>query len=529
MRPASAIARRALADSRVRTGSFAALLAIIPYANAVTYRRSYPTLAERIGFARSFGSNKAVELFYGVPHDLLSVGGYTAWRLAGAGSIVAAAVGLLAAVRALRTEEDSGRQELVLAGTVSRTGAYLAALSAVAAGAVILWLAIFAGLLAGALPVGASAFLALATVSPLPVFAGVGALASQLAPTRRLAIELSSAALTLALLLRVVADIAGGLGWLRWATPLGWTEELRPFAGPAPAALLPTLAASLGLLVAAGLIARKRDVGTGLLHGSDSSRPRLRLLSSPLAQALRSERGPLSAWLLGTGLFAVIVGILSTSFTTSDISPSLRRAIRKLGGASITTPAGAIGFYFLFFVLTISLYACSQVSSARREEAEQLLETLLALPVSRTRWFGGKLALAAGGATALALLAGGLTWAGAASQNAGVSLPALLEAGANCLPAVALFLGLGLLAFALVPRASSAVAYGLVSLAFFWELLGALLDAPHWLLELSPFQDLGLVPAEPFRLTSAAVMLALAALAAASAGAVFRHRDLVGG
>jgi hypothetical protein len=124
--------------------------------------------------------------------------------------------------------------------------------------------------------------------------------------------------------------------------------------------------------------------------------------------------------------------------------------------------------------------------------------------VGRGRWFRGRLALAAAGATGLATLAGALTWAGAASQNAGVSLPRLLEAGANCLPPVALFLALGLLAFALVPRAS------LVSLAFFWELLGALLDAPHWLVELSPFEDVGLVPAEPFRLGSALALLAIA-------------------
>jgi putative exporter of polyketide antibiotics len=52
-------------------------------------------------------------------------------------------------------------------------------------------------------------------------------------------------------------------------------------------------------------------------------------------------------------------------------------------------------------------------------------------------------------------------------------------------PAALLFLSLGAPAFALVPRASTAIAYGLVGLAFAWELYGALLDLPGWLFALS--------------------------------------------
>ena len=68
-----------------------------------------------------------------MPHDLLTVGGYAAWRVGGVLSIVAALWGLMAAVRALRGEEEAGRQELVLAGVVARRRAYLAVLGAIGA------------------------------------------------------------------------------------------------------------------------------------------------------------------------------------------------------------------------------------------------------------------------------------------------------------------------------------------------------------------------------------------------------------
>ncbi len=525
---ARALAHRAFADSRTRTLSFTLLFGLTAYANAIGYSRTYPTVRERIEFARSFGDNGAVRLFYGVPHDLLSVSGYTAWRVGGFLCIFAALWGSLAAVRALRAEEEAGRLELVLAGALTRRVALLAALAAIGAGLAILWLGAFLGLLAGSLPAGGSAYLALAIVSPALVFVGIGALASQLAPTKRLAQELGSGALAVALALRVIADTSSGLGWLRWATPLGWAEELRPFSAPQPAVLLAPILAGAPLLIAVERIAARRDVGSGLLSPSDSAPPRLGLLSSPTANALREERASLIAWLVGTGFFAVIVGLLCTSFSPRNISVNLQQQLSRLGGASIVTPAGAMGFYFLFFVLIIALFACSQIAAARHEEAEQRLETLLALPVDRRGWLAGRLALAGAGAGALALAAGVLAWAAAASQNAGLSLARMLETGVNCLPAVLLFLALGALGFALLPRAAAGIAYGAVALAFVWELFGSLLGAPAWTLELSPFHHVALVPAQPLKGADALVMLAIAAATALAAIWAFARRDLTG-
>lgn len=104
----------------------------------------------------------------------------------------------------------------------------------------------------------------------------------------------------------------------------------------------------------------------------------------------------------------------------------------------------------------------------------------------------------------------------------------MLGAGANCLPAALLFLGLGTFAFAAVSRAGAGIAYGLVSVAYVWELVGAILGAPAWTLALSPFRQVGLVPARPFKATAAVIMLALAAAAALAATRIFERRDLTG-
>jgi ABC-2 type transport system permease protein len=524
-----ALARRAFRDARTRTIAFAYLFLIYAYIQPAGFAHAYPTQVDRLAFARSFADNDALRLFYGYPYDPVTVGGYSAWRVGGTLAIAAAVFGIFASVRALRGEEDTGRMELVLAALLTRRTAYLAALSAIAAGVLLLWLAEAVGFMLGGLPAGGSAYLALATASVIPVYVAVGALVSQLAPTRRMALEIGNGLVGLSLLLRVVADTSSGASWLRWLTPLGWAEELRPFtSSEQPLALLLPLAATVLLLAAAAKLYAVRDIGTGVLPAHDNAAPRMRLLSSPLAQGLRSERPTILAWLLSIGVFAFILGAVSTSISSAEVSASMEREIAKLGGGSITTPAGYMAFVFIFFILILSLFACAQVAAARHEEADERLETLLALPVSRGHWLGGRLMFAAAASLALALAAGLFSWAGAASQGEAISPARMLEAGANCMPVTLLFLGIAALLFALVPRASGAISYGLVTVAFLWQLTGALLSVPKWALELTPFAHVGLVPAQSFRAGAASVMLAIALGCALAAIGVFRKRDLTG-
>ncbi|MGO8873356.1 MAG: ABC transporter permease [Acidimicrobiales bacterium] len=523
-----ALSRRAFADARIRTIAFGYVFAVYSWLQAAGFRSAYPTLADRVAFARSFAGNDAIRLFYGYPYDVVTVGGYSAWRVGGTLALVAAAFGVLAAVRALRTEEDAGRAEIILAGSVRRRTAFLSAMAAIGAGTAILWLAEFVGFVVGRLPVAGSAYLALATASVVPVFVGIGALASQLAPTRRIALALASAVTVLFWLLRVIADTWIGGAWLRWTTPLGWAEELRPFADARPIVLLLPVAVSVPLIVVAARIAAGRDIGTGVLPVRDSAPPRLRLLSSPLAQALRSERATLAVWGFGLAAFAAILGMISTSISSAGVSEKLQKELAKLGSGSITTPSGYLAFVFIIFILAVCLFVCSQVGAAREEEAEERLETLLAQPVGRTSWLGERLIIAALAAAILSLLAGLITWAGAASQGVSISLPRMLEAGANCLPASLLFLGIAALAYAMVPRASSAISYCLVSAAFLWYLVGSLLSLPKWVIDLTPFQHIGLVPAQAFRPAAAGIMVAIGLVATVAALGVFRRRDLLG-
>ena len=524
--PAGALVTRAVRDSRTLTVVFAYLFLVYSFVQPVGYRRIYTTQASREDFARSFGENSGLRLLYGQPHNVATVEGYTAWRVGGVLAIAAAAFGVLMAVRALRGEEDAGRTELTLAGIVSRRTAYLSALAAIGIATLVLWAAEFAGFALGQLPVAGSAYLALATVSVIPVFTGIGAVASQLAPTRRTAAEIGGGAVALFFLLRVIADTVAGAGWLRWLTPLGWAEEMRPFAGPRPWVLLLPVVTSVLLLWLAARLGATRDIGSGLLPERRGGSG-MALLSSPTAQALRSQRDSLIAWAGSFGVFAFILGTVASSVSSNGIPAGVNRQVAKLGVGSLTTPTGYLALIFFVYVLGVSLFACAQVGAARREEADQQLETLLALPVGRIGWLTGRLLLGAVAAALICVLIGLLTWAGAAAGGTRVQAGQMLEAGLNCLPAALLFLGVAALAYAVVPRASAAIAYGLLVLTFLWQAVSALVSAPGWLAGLTPFAHIGLVPTQPFRAADAAVMIAIGVAAAGVGLAVFRRRDLM--
>ena len=125
--------------------------------------------------------------------------------------------------------------------------------SSVAAAAPIIGAAVALGFIATSQAVSSSALFGAGIALLTLDFIAVGGLTSQLFGTRRRASGAAGLTLGATFLLRMVADGSSGLGWLRWFTPFGWLEELRPFADErrVPLALLAALAVGLGGLALA--------------------------------------------------------------------------------------------------------------------------------------------------------------------------------------------------------------------------------------------------------------------------------------
>jgi ABC-2 type transport system permease protein len=493
------------------------------------YVQAYPTQAERVLIARQIGGNPGFQALYGQAHRLETIGGFSAWRIGGLMTVFFGIWGLLASTRMLRGEEDAGHAELLLSTAISRRGLFAARLVALAAADAVVLTLTWVGLVAAGLEARPSIALAAMMTGGAVVFGAAGALAAQVMSTRRQAAAATGVVLGASYLIRVAADGSRTLGALRWATPLGWLEMVRPFSGTRLGPVLPIAALVAAALVASTVLAGRRDVGRGFLGGSGRGRSQRALLSSPEGFAVRSSIGSAVGWLAGVAAFGLVMGLLAKGVSEFiRDSPGFARFAERLASADLASARGFVSLSFAFFVLPIGLVGITSLSAAREEEASGRLDTLLSQAITRRRWFGSRVMAALGSTTVVAVGAGLAAWGGLVATGAGVGVTDMVVAGLNCVPPAALFVGLAAAAYASVPRLATGLSLGLLVGAYLLQLLGALLDAPGWVLDLSPFHHVTAAPVVPVNVGAAVTMLAIAAMLLAAAAVWFDRRDVVG-
>ena len=493
------------------------------------FTSNYPTRADLDRLVEQTGSNVGMQALFGPVHHLDTVAGYAAWHGVGFLGIIAGIWGLLAGTRLLRGEEDKGRWEFLLAGPTTRRRAAAGALAGLGAGLLTLWAVTAVGAYAfgqAADPpwsLGGSLYLALAVVTPAALFLAVGALCGQLAGSRRQAAWLASVVFGVAFAIRLIAYTDNSVRWVRWASPLAWVDELRPLTDNRPLPLLPSLALIVALVYATIVLAGHRDLGAATLPVRDSAPARTGLLASPLGLATRLARPGALGWIAGLGIAGLIIGYLAK--TSAEVFKNASGGvIQALGGAS----GGGfyLGIVFLLVALIVALAACGQVGALRDEEADGYLDNLLVRPVARLPWLAGRLAVAAVVIIAAGAAAGLATWLGATIGGANLGFWTLLAAGLNVVPAGLFVLGVGTLAYGLVPRYATIVTYGLVAWSFLAELVGAGLPASGSLRQLSVLHHIARAPAEDPRWGMSLILVGIAVVAAAVGIAAFTRRDL---
>jgi ABC-2 type transport system permease protein len=532
-------ATRAVAALSVRRAVRPALLWGLVFGGMIaatmgTYRSTFPTPESRANLVRSFEGNPAFEAIFGLTRRMDTVAGYTAYKTLFTLVVLAAIWGLLLATRLLRGEEDAGRWELLLAGRTTRSGATRQVVAGLGAALAALWIP--TALLAASggrspdvgIGAGAALFYATAVGGAAAMFMAVGVLTSQLAATRHGANLIGAGVLAGAYLIRMAADSDPRLGWLRWASPIGWIEELRPLTGSRWVGYVPVVALSAGAVVAAVRIAARRDAGAGLFAERPAAQARTRLLGGPSGLTLRLTWPPIAAWAGALTVTGLVLGLVTQSAGQSlQGSPTLERVIGRLG-ATGGTAVTYLGFTFIVAAGLVAIAVAGQISALRNEEAAGHLDNLLVGPVARWRWLAVRLAVGLGLVVGASVLTGIAAWIGATSQHAAVGFVDLAEAGLNVAPPAVFVLGIGALVYGLWPRAAIGVTYGLVVWSFLVETVASTTNASHWLRDTSPLLHIRPAPAVAPDWTAAAWLAGLGLLAAAAGIAAFQRRDLQG-
>jgi ABC-2 type transport system permease protein len=461
-----------------------------------------------------------------------SVGGYTMHRDALTLAVLAALMSIFAVVRHTRQSEELGREEMLGAGVVGRYASLGAAVIVALAANVVLAGLLGLGMIVAGQPVTGS-LVAGASIALVGVaFTGVAAVTSQLASTTRGATGLAGAVLGASFLLAALGNMLGTVdsaalrvtsAWPAWFSPIGWSQQMRPFADnlwwPAGLSLV-----ALGLLTCvAVLLVGRRDVGRGMWperRGAAHARPGM---LSPTGLVWRLQRGALLGWAIGLVGVGLVFGALSEQI--GGLEGEATEWYSTFGG-----DADLLGAYWASMMqvagLAVAAYVVTLLLRLHHDEAQGTLEPVLGTAVSRLRWLSAYAVNALAGATLLILLfavamviTGGLVLGDTASLLRDLVGAALVQ-----LPAIGV-LGAAVLALVmLVPRWSVGLSWVLVVFAIFvGPMFGPSLGLPSWLLELSPFTH---VPNAPAVSVSAGPMIGLlaACLLLAGAGASAMHR-----
>lgn len=523
------LVRLALRRDRIRLAIWVVALVLVTLGSAAAFAALYPTVESRLPFARSVESAPALLALTGPAFDLTSTGGLVAWRVGSLGAVLIGLMGLFTVVRHTRADEEAGRLELVGSGVVGRRAPLTAALvtSFGASGAVGLLVA--GGLVGMGLPPAGAVALGLALASSGWMFAVIAAVTAQLTENGRLASGMAGGLLALSFLLRAGGDSAGdsGLKWLSWLSPIGWTQQVRPFAGERWWVFGLVTALVAVLLAAAYVLVGRRDIGAGLLPqrlGPARARPGLR---SPLALAWRLQRGAMVGWTAGFAVFGAALGAVAEG--VADLlkgNPQLERFFEAAGGAKgivdtyLASTLGILG-------LVASAYAVQATLRLRSEETGLRAEPVLATRASRIRWAASHLVVAAFG-TAVVLLAAGLAAGlthGLRTGDVGGQVVRLVAATLVNLPAALVLAGIAAALFGLAPGLT-AVAWGALGFFLLLAQLGPMLKLSHLVMDLSPFTHVPKLPGGTASPVPLAALAGVALLLAVAGLAGFRSRDV---
>jgi ABC-2 type transport system permease protein len=497
-------------------------------AEGLSFETAYPDAASRQALL-FWAEDPGVRIISGTGSAVDTIGGFVLWDAGLYLTLIGAAWALTASTRIFRGDEETGRADAVQVGAMR-------ARSVVAVQALVL--------LAACLVIGAAVGLALVILGAQAegswlagmVVAGytsvlvmTGALASQVFGTRRRALAVAGAVLLAWILLRMTANSADRRSWLGWFTPAGWFDRSESFDANRWEVLLVAAIATLVVGGAAVLLRGLRDSGAGLIRARTTVRSRAWGLGGTAGFAWRSNLGVLLAWAAGLAAAGLVVGTMLP--VVDEFLEEDEGFVDLLAAFGLDIEDVMLGFVAMISTilgLVIAVYAAFRMGATRAEEASERADQLLTRPLARWRWLGAHAVTLGASVVALAAVAALAVWAGAASTGARVTAGDAFSAMANALPAIAVFAGLAVLVFGLLPRLTVPLTATAAAVAYLIEVVGPLLEWPEWVLGVSPFHHLEQVPVDPVDVPAALVLTGIGVLLALGGILAFERRDLVG-
>ena len=510
-----ALTRLALHRDRVLLPAWVAAFTVLTVGSAWATMALYPTESSRITAATAVNDVPVAVAIYGRIWDPTSLGALSLLKLAAMGGVMIGILGIMMMTRHLRAEEEKGRAELLAAAPIGRYAQLTAAFIVTTVALLLVGLLSALGLIAVGLPAAGSFAFGLSWSVMGLTFASIAAITNQLTAAARSATAIAMVILGLSYLMRAVGDVlgdAGGPSWLSWVSPIGWGQQIRPYAGDQFVVLSIPLIASAIFLGLAGRLQSVRDIGSGLIQDRSGRATAPTFLSTPLGLAWRLQYPMLLGWLIAYVVFSAVIGSIINDLSGMLDTPQAQQMITALGGSENLMKS----FVAMEFGIIAFITAAYGIVAARRlstEETSGHTEVLLATQTSRTQLVLSHLWIALFGTLVLTLVQGCVFALANAVQSGDYSqVGSTITASLVTLPAIWIMIAIVITMYGINAQFTSAAWVLMVAFLLVAE-LGSLLSWPQWLMESSPFAHIPKLPAAQmewapmFSLTAVAVFL----------------------
>jgi ABC-2 type transport system permease protein len=482
----------------------------------------YDTAEDLAKLRETMGGNAAVVAMSGPTQLLATIGGEVVFEIFSYVAIVVALMNMFLVGRHTRSDEETGRAELVRSAQVGRRAPLAAALCLAGLANLAVAVVLFAVAAGTGLPAGGSVLLGLAVAGVGLTFAAVAAVAVQVFENHRAVYGAVTAAIGASWVLRAAGD--AGNGALSWLSPIGWGQRTFPYAGDRWWPLLLYLAATVLLVAVAVALLDRRDFAAGLRPPRPGRARASRALGSPFGLAWRLQRGSVIGWAIGLFLLGAAYGSFADSF--DDFVADYPEVAQYLGGTANVVNAG-LALTMLMCVLLAAAFGVASALRTRAEETSGRAEPVLATATSRSAWLGSHLSVALAGGVVVLVAAGfgeGLAY-GLSISDAG-QVPRLIGVALVYLPAVWLVVALAAVGIGWLPRLAAVVAWTAVGYCAVVALFGDSFELPAWFQQASPFTHTPEAPLEGVTAAPLLIIGAIVVLLLAAGLAGFRHRDL---
>ena len=455
---------------------------------APSYESVYPSLATRTVLIEQMRKSPGTRLLYGYVPLPGRLGQLLQWETGTFLLVCTALMAILLTCRVLRADEDEGLIEILRATGAGRSVPFLVPVA-------LVWVVVGAlsvgvgGLLTGSIEEltvsGAWALAGTICVTGW-VFSAIAAVTCQLGRQVGQTRGLSMMMLALAFAMRVSADqISDGTDsdWLRWLTPLGWRDLVRPYTDDRFAVLPVCCAIAIAVVLSAAVLAARREYLDGYLPDRSSSRRRWRVRGHMNLLGRLSWRS-LVGWALASTALALLYG--SVSGSVKDLLAPGSPTASWVGKMAVGSPVEQ--FMSLMTVVTtllVAVAAVRRVNGLAGLERAGLVEVELAAGVSRGRVLLSQVLCALIESIVLLLVSATVLAATTATQlTDDHAVARSFVFTVSQLPGMVAAVGIATALVGLAPRLAG-LSWAVVAWSAFAQFFGGLVELKDWAKDLS--------------------------------------------